>query len=93
MIALFWFFLLVSAKNILAQSPGILCFVVVVVFCFIGSLFLHTGFLKLWQTGVTVRCGAWASHCGGFSCCGGWALGVQASVVVDTGSVVVACGL
>ena len=27
-------------------------------------------------------CGAWASHCGGFSCCRAWALGMQASVVV-----------
>ena len=25
--------------------------------------------------------GAWSSHCGGFSCCGAWALGVRASVV------------
>ena len=36
--------------------------------------------------GATLRCGAWASHCGGFSCCGAWALGAQASVVE-------ACGL
>ena len=27
-------------------------------------------------------CGAHASHCGGFSCCGAWALGARASVVV-----------
>ena len=26
-------------------------------------------------------CGVRASHCGGFSCCGAWTLGVQASVV------------
>ena len=26
-----------------------------------------------------------ASHCGGFSCCGAWTLGVQASVVVAHG--------
>ena len=24
---------------------------------------------------------AWASHCGGFSCCGAWALGAWPSVV------------
>ena len=36
--------------------------------------------------GAALRCGAWASHCGGFSCCGARALGMQASVVV-------ACGL
>ena len=48
--------------------------------------------------GATLHCGAWASHCSGFSCCRAWALGVQASVVVarglsNAGSVVVARGL
>ena len=28
-----------------------------------------------------LRCGAQASHCGGFSCCGAQALGAQATVV------------
>ena len=32
-----------------------------------------------------LRCGAWASHCGGFSCCGAQALGARASVVVVRG--------
>ena len=32
--------------------------------------------------GASLRCGARASHCGGFSCCGARALGMQASVVV-----------
>ena len=27
----------------------------------------------------------WASHCGGFSCCGAWAIGAQASVVAAHG--------
>ena len=56
-----------------------------------------------------LRCCAWAfsscseraSHCGGFSCCGAWALGTRASVAVAHGlsscgswaSVVVARGL
>ena len=31
--------------------------------------------------GATLRCGVWASYCGGFSCCGAQALGAQASVV------------
>ena len=43
-------------------------------------------FLQLWRAGATLRCGVWASHCGGFSCCGARALGAQASVVA-------ACGL
>ena len=30
-------------------------------------------------------CGAWASHCSGFSCCRAWALGTRASVVVARG--------
>ena len=33
-------------------------------------------------SGATLRCGARASHCGGFSCCGARALGARASVVV-----------
>ena len=36
-------------------------------------------------SGATVRCGAQASHCRGFSCCGAQALGAQASVVVARG--------
>ena len=32
--------------------------------------------------GATLRCGVQASHCGGFSCCGAWALDAWASVVV-----------
>ena len=35
--------------------------------------------------GATLRCGAPASHCGGFSCCRARALGTWASVVVAHG--------
>ena len=38
-------------------------------------------FLYLRRAGATLRCCAWASHCGGFSCCRARALGTQASVV------------
>ena len=34
------------------------------------------------ELGLLCSCGVWASHCCGFSCCGAWVLGVQASVVV-----------
>ena len=34
---------------------------------------------------ATLHCGAWASHCVGFSCCEAWALGAWASVVVVHG--------
>ena len=39
----------------------------------IGSSLLCAGFLQLRPAGATVHCSAWASHCGGFSCCGAWA--------------------
>uniref|UniRef100_A0A8C0CFC7 Sushi domain-containing protein n=1 Tax=Balaenoptera musculus TaxID=9771 RepID=A0A8C0CFC7_BALMU len=45
-----------------------------------------------------LRCGVRASHCGGFSCCGAWALGTRASLVVvrrfsSSGSRAVDCRL
>ena len=44
--------------------------------------------------GATLCRGAWASHCGGFSCCRARALGTRASVVVTHGlSCPVACGI
>ena len=55
-------------------------------FGYVGSSLLYVGFLQLWRVGATLRCSARASHCGGFSCCGAWALGAWASVVA-------ACGL
>ena len=46
------------------------------------------------RVGATLRCGVWASHCGGFSCCGAQALGARASVVVAQGlSCSAACGI
>ena len=32
-----------------------------------------------------LHCCVWASDCSGFSCCGAWALGTRASVVVAHG--------
>ena len=34
---------------------------------------------------ATLRCSGQASHCGGFPCCGTWALDAQALVVVARG--------
>ena len=53
----------------------------VFIFGCVGSLLLCTCFLQLWQAGVDLCCCVRASHCGGFSCCGAWALGMRASVV------------
>ena len=55
------------------------------IFGFFGSLLLHTGVLQLRRLGATLCRGVLASHCGAFSCCGAWALGAQASVVVAHG--------
>ena len=35
--------------------------------------------------GLLSSCGAWSSHCSGFSCCGLWALGLSGSVVMAHG--------
>ena len=64
----------------------------------ISSLFLVFFFINLFIylfiygcVGSSLLCAAFsscsmqASHCGGFSCCGAWALGTQASVVVARG--------
>ena len=50
-----------------------------------GSSLLSASFLQLWRVGATLRCGARASHCGGFSCCGAQALGAWASVLAAHG--------
>ena len=69
-------------------APSLFFFVFISLFicgC-VGSSLLCAGFLQLRRVEATLRCGAGTSHCGGFSCCGAWALGAQASVVA-------ACGL
>ena len=62
-------------------------------FYFICLLFLAVlglrccarSFLWLRRAAATLRCGAWASHCDGFSCCRAQALGAWAPVVVAHG--------
>ena len=51
---------------------------------FLAVLGLHccVGFSLIMASGGHSSHGAQASHCGGFSCCGARALGVQASVAV-----------
>ena len=55
------------------------------IFGSVGSSLLHAGFLQLQRVGATLHCGAQASHCRGFSCCGARAPGARASVVVARG--------
>ena len=71
-------------------------------FFFFGCTGLHCcmwAFSSCGQWGLLYVAVCGASHYGGFSCCKGWALGMQASVVAacrpqsTRASVVVACGL
>ena len=55
------------------------------IFGCIGSSLLCAGFLQLQRAGATLHCGAWPSHCGGFSCCRARAVGAQASLVAVRG--------
>ena len=55
------------------------------IFVCVGSLLLHVGFLYLRRAGATLGCGAQASHCSGFCCCGARALDARASVVAVCG--------
>ena len=71
------------------MTPFLLTFNLFILFLFIfgciGTSLLSMGFLLLQQAAATLHCGAWASHCSGFSCCGARALGVRASVAVASG--------
>ena len=49
------------------------------------------GFLQLLRVGATLCGDAWASRCGGFSCCRAQALGMQTSIVVVCG--LSSCGM
>ena len=60
-------------------------YVIYIYFGCIGSSLLHAGFLQLRRAGATLHCGARASHCGGFSCCRTWALGMRTSIVMVHG--------
>ena len=61
---------------------NVFIFIIYFIFGCVGSSLLHAGFLQLRRARATLRCSVQASYCGGFSCCGAWALGTWASVVV-----------
>ena len=50
-----------------------------------GSSLLCGLFSSCSEWGLLSRSGAWASHCGGFSCCGAQALGQEGFAVVVSG--------
>ena len=61
------------------------CFLNLFCFWLLWVFVAACGLSLVAASGATLPCGAWASHCGGFSCCKAWALGVWASVVVARG--------
>ena len=62
-----------SQQKPVQQDGG---FILFYLFIYFNELFLAT---------LGLCCDVQASHCGGFSCCGAWALGMLASVVVARG--------
>ena len=63
-----------------------LLFIIYYFFTVLGLRCCVQAFFSCGKQGATLLCSAQASHCGGFSCCGAWALGKWSSVVA-------ACGL
>ena len=68
------------------EEPDVFIYLFVYLICllFLAVLGLHccTRAFQLRRARAALRCGARASHCGGFSCCRAQALGARASVVV-----------
>ena len=81
------------ASPLICCSSGCVChfwpFLLPNILFFFINLFLFIYFWLHWVFICCARafssCGAWASRCGGFSCCRARALGARASVVVARG--------
>ena len=88
---LFYLFhlLCLPKKNVGPMRAGIFFLINLFIYLFLavlGPCCCTPAFSSCGERGLLFRCGAWASHCGGFSCCRARALSAWASVVV-------ACGL
>ena len=65
------------------QESSLGLFIYLFTFGCTGSLMLFAwAFSSSGEWGLLSTCGAWASHCSGFSCCEAQVLGMWASVVV-----------
>ena len=90
--------LLGRLPRVLMKEEGNSRLYLLFIFGRVGSLLLCAVFLQLWRAGATLRCGARASHRGGFSRCGAQALerrlsSCQAQQLWHASSVVVVRGL
>ena len=74
------FFYSVCPPSLFFSLPFICFFVFCFVLAALGLLCCAWAFSSCGERGL-LCCSAWTSHCSGFSCCGAWVLGAQASVV------------
>ena len=76
-----------AAKNVTMLGDRVFLFVCLFVFIFgcAQSLLLFMAFVQLQRVGPSLPCGAWTSHCDGFSGCGAQALVAWASEVAAYG--------
>ena len=65
------------------QRPGcLLSFFIFIIYFWLCWVFIAGRGLSLVVVrGATLHCGAWASPCGGFSCCRALVLGARAAVI------------
>ena len=79
--------------SLVSERVCVISFLFLKIYLFYLYLFLATlglrccvrAFSLVAASGGALRCSTRASRCGGFSCCGAWALGARASVVVVRG--------
>ena len=64
--------------EIVFQSYSSSFFIILFLFGHTGYSLLQGVFSSCSEQGLLSGCGAQVSHCGGFSCCRAWALGLQA---------------
>ena len=91
LVQFFFFFLTLGGWVYLFIYLFIHSFIHSFIYLWLRWVFVAAHGLSLVAARATLRCGVWASHCGGFSCCGARAPGAWASVVVAHG--LSSCGL
>ena len=79
--------------RVLSYLKIIYLFTELFVFGCAGSSLMHGLSSSCSECGLLSICAVWASHCGGFWCCGALGLGTRASVVVAPGLSSVVPGL
>ena len=58
------------------KENSALCFIMICLYLVVPAFIALHGLSLVARSRATLRCGQWASYCGGISCCGAHALGV-----------------